>query len=197
MSEDNNENRQKLINQFHQKLNSVDVEAERDFINELIDTVTEPLKKVPEPVFREIFLPYFTGEKQPSKEMDAFSHWMGLVGSPTSAAEVVDHKGDVLFTVPPMVDTSRLDPAKRGERDVNFGKVFEVFEEESKVHPAMGKRWLAEQLAKKSQNIMGSDAPSKHSWVPVLKYYDLLPVDGEAKATTATPGDDDLDFGDD
>lgn len=185
-----------LAEQFNKNLNTINQEAERDFINELIEVVTPPLKKVPEPVFREIFLPYFTGEKVPTKDNDVLAHWAGIVGSATDAAEVVNVKGEVLFEVPPLIDTSHLVISRKEDNGVNFGKIFEVYEDQARVHPNLGKNYLVEELSKKSATTLGGSQDTT-GWVPVLKHYNLLPEEQKVVSQKNAPGDDDLVFGDD
>ena len=97
-----------------------DAEDERAFINELINVTDSGKKSIPEPVFKEIFLPFFTGEKTANAEQPVIQHWMGLVGSATAPADVVDIQGNVLFEVPPMYDTTRIDNLTRHEKDVGL-----------------------------------------------------------------------------
>lgn len=194
MSEDQ-EKMKALAASFSKRMTEVDVAAEHDFINGILEDIAEPTVRVPEPVFREIFLPYFIGEKEASSKEQAIAHWMGLVGSCSEPAEVVDLRGEVLFKVPPMYDTARIN-VNRGEgRSTPFAAIFEVYEDQSKIHPNLGNRFLAEELAKKATQALPG-IKTEHSWIPVLKYYKLLPEDAVSN-TTAQPSDDDLVLGDD
>lgn len=196
MSNESSDRKRALAESFSKTVLAIDQRAEADFIDSVIAQVSTPLKRIPEPVFREIFLPYFTGEKTPTPENDAIAHWIGIVGSATESAEVVNVKGDVLFEVPPMYDSSRINPIK-GEKNTNFATIFTVFEEQARVHPSLGRDYLAETLSEKAdKNILKNNGKGP-SWVPVLQYYKLLPDEAVKAATpAATPGDDDLSFDD-
>jgi len=200
MSEQKNQRLHSLAESFTKEIAKIDEESERAFINDLIDAVTTPPKKIPEPVFREIFLPYFTGERKPDPNNSAIAHWIGLVGSASDPADIVDVKGDVLFQVPPMYDSSVIDTRRNSKDAKNFATIFSVYEEEARVHPALGKKFLVEELSKKADVTIPEDMAekSKYSWDPVLKYYKLIPDTPEKGKVqeNQTPGDDDLEFED-
>lgn len=200
MSEQKNQRLHSLAESFTKEIAKIDEESERAFINDLIDAVTTPPKKIPEPVFREIFLPYFTGERKPDPNNSAIAHWIGLVGSASDPADIVDVKGEVLFQVPPMYDSSVIDTRRNSKDAKNFATIFSVYEEEARVHPALGKKFLVEELSKKADVTIPEDMAekSKYSWDPVLKYYKLIPDTPENNKTqeNQTPGDDDLEFED-
>lgn len=200
MSEQKNQRLHSLAESFTKEIAKIDEESERAFINDLIDAVTTPPKKIPEPVFREIFLPYFTGERKPDPNNSAIAHWIGLVGSASDPADIVDVKGEVLFQVPPMYDSSVIDTRRNSKDAKNFATIFSVYEEEARVHPALGKKFLVEELSKKADVTIPEDMAekSKYSWDPVLKYYKLIPDTPEKGKVqeNQTPGDDDLEFED-
>lgn len=198
MSEENNKLRI-LADKFTEQISKIDMENEKTFINELIDAVTTPKARIPEPVFREIFLPYFTGEKEPSRNEDAIAHWVGLVGSGTESADVVNVKGEVLFEVPPMYDSSRVNTVKTADDSTNLGSIFTIYAEQAVVHPALGNKYLGEELAKKTKYISKEASQDGPSWNGVLEYYGLIKKEPTAaeKQKAAGNSDDDLVFDED
>lgn len=186
-----------IADKFTEQISKVDMKVESDFINGVLEAITTPKVKIPEPVFREIFLDYFTGEKVPSKTEDAISHWVGLVGSATESAEVVNVKGEVLFEVPPMYDSSRVNTVKDDGDNTNLGTIFTVYSEQASVHRALGNRYLAEELAKKTRYIDNGERKEGPTWEPVLRYYGLVPEQQAALENKAVNTDDDLEFSDD
>ena len=186
-----------IAEKFTQQISQMDAKVEKDFINGVLDALETPKTKIPEPVFREIFLPYFTGEKEPSKNEDAIAHWVGLVGSATEPAEIVNVKGEVLFEVPPMYDSSRINTVKETEDTSNLGTIFTVYSEQAVVHRALGNKYLAEELAKKTRYIDKAPHSTGPSWEPALRYYGLIPENQQAIENKVTNTDEDLEFGDD
>lgn len=182
-----------LADSFTKALTTQDMSSEKDFINDMLNQITEPPKKIPEPVFREIFLPYFTGEKTPDANNSAIAHWIGLVGSASEVADIVNVKGEVLFQVPPMCDSSRLNVTDRGNGR-NFAQIFTTYGEESKVHPAMGQRYLVEELSKKADVGIPEVESKGVTWEPCLRHYNLLPKETKAIKSQAAQDDDDFIF---
>lgn len=194
--EKDNDRKRALAHSFQQRLSTIDTEGERAFITELVDQISTPRCKIPEPVFREIFLPYFMGEKLPDADHTPFAHWIGLVGSASEPADVVNVKGETLFEVPPLYDSSVIDPTKKNAEAHDFATIFSVYQDESKVHPVYGQRYLVDQLTKKASVGLPENNETHHySWLPALKHYNL--VKEENGQTIAAPGsisDDDLSF---
>lgn len=63
--------------------------------------------RIPEAVFVQQFLPYFTGQPvEPGRRV--LEEWVAFTGSPTMEADVVDAAGKVLYTVPSMYNTNVL-----------------------------------------------------------------------------------------
>ena len=196
MSEQNNELRV-LAAQLTDEISKIDMEAEKTFINDLLEAVAVPKARIPEPVFREIFLPYFTGEKEASRNEDAIAHWVGLVGSGTESADVVNVKGEILFEVPPMYDSSRISTVKTDDDTTNLGTIFTVYAEQASVHSALGNKYLGEELAKKTKYFK-QDHPEGPTWKPVLEYYGLIKKEPMAGAQVGSGNsDDDLVFDED
>ena len=178
------------------KLTAVDMAPAAAFIDEYITATTEPPRRIPEPVFRELFLPFFLGERPAEEQPELIAHWIGLIGSASLPADIVDATGTVLFQVPPVYDTDQLDTMSRNPKGDSFQKVFTNYADDLKVHPAIGARYLAEQLTLKlDTNLHGEQASSSsYSWRPALEYYKLVPTKTESSVAAATTSDDDFDF---
>lgn len=190
-----NEQMRAVVEKFNSQMQDGQREDAKLFINEMIENITEPKKKIPEPVFREIFLQYFTGERPMKKGEEAVAHWMGLVGSPTESAEVVDIKGDVLFEVPPMYDSSRINSYRDKNDRLNMGAVFAQYVEQAAILPALGHKALVEGLAGQTKYIKPVDENSP-SWDKVLAYYGLLdkPALEAGKSSPQASDDDGFEF---
>jgi hypothetical protein len=192
-----NDRKREIAESFAKQISKIDQENERAFITGVLEAVQTPPKKIPEPVFREIFMPYLVGDKVPSAENDVLAHWVGLVGSGTDPADIVNTKGETLFQVPPVYDTSDLSTV-RSEKGMGFATIFEHYQEQSKVHGMLGKRFLVEELSNKAAANIPEGSLEGHGWLPALKYYGLIkPTDTPTLLSTKhLPGDDDLDFED-
>ena len=202
MSENKPTSPHELAESFMANLTKTDEDEQRAFIDEIADALATPTKQIPEPVFRELFLPYLTGKKSPVASgaegeiaRDPVAHWSGLVGSASEPADIIDTQGNVLFQVPPMYDTSIINTRDRGSAH-SFATIFRNYQEESRVHPAYGTRYLAEQLSQKVSAELKQTPVEKNGWRPVLEYYKLIEKEETPEATKSEISDDDLELGD-
>lgn len=185
-----------------QQLKSAKLQEEEEYIDGVLEQIDLPIKQVPENVFREIFLPYFIGAKPTSEEEDAFAHWAGLVGSFTMSAEVVDPTGKVLFTVPPLADSSVLNTfLTKDDRDT-ISQAYDDYVNVASTLPGdVSKNILHGQLSKSLDRIIQGTADLR-KWDGMLRYYKLIPEDDAAAPTAATTAisglstltDDDVSF---
>ncbi|BCM95270.1 hypothetical protein [Burkholderia phage FLC6] len=77
-------------------------------------TQIEQNSQFPETLFVEHFLPLFAGEVQPTAEVN-YRTWLEKVaGGEKVSVDIVDENGKILFTVPPLFDTSILEQSKPG-----------------------------------------------------------------------------------
>ncbi|BAS05016.1 hypothetical protein [Ralstonia phage RSF1] len=77
-------------------------------------TLVEQNSQFPEELFVEHFLPLFAGEVAPTAHVN-YQTWLEKVaGGEKVSVDIVDTQGNVLFTVPPLFDTSILEQAKPG-----------------------------------------------------------------------------------
>lgn len=188
------ERRRRFAENITKQIETIDMEAERDFINSVTETITEPLKKIPEPVFKEIFMPYFTGEKKPTEKDPAIAHWVGLVNGGTEAAEVVNMKGEVIFVVPPLYN-SRAINTLREDRSQSFSSIFTEFADQSTVHKPSATREMAGQLAKKLDKAISPEEQSTaNGWMKIREHYRLAPKQAPATQGPKVRAEDDPDF---
>lgn len=71
-----------------------------------------------EQYFVEYFLPMFVGEVEPTQAVNIHVWIERVAGDERNAVDIVDHAGKVLFTVPPMFDTSVFEQAQPGSQSM-------------------------------------------------------------------------------
>lgn len=186
--------RRRFAENITKQIETVDMEAEREFIDQVMEDITEPLKKIPEPVFREIFMPYFTGEKKPTEKDPAIAHWAGLVNGGTESAEVVNVKGETLFIVPPLYDSRRIKTLRDGKSQ-SYSSIFTEFADQSTVHKPSATREMAGQLAKKLDKAIDEGKnTSKEGWEKIRQHYGLTPKTEQAQLKSKPTAESDPDF---
>lgn len=80
--------------------------AEIDRIHQLI--VEEPKRmanRLPEQIFRDYFLPVFAGDVPNGKH---YEEWISIAGAPSAEVAILGENGQVLFNVPPLMNTDHI-----------------------------------------------------------------------------------------
>jgi len=66
----------------------------------------QPKGKLSEKIFVQYFLPYFSGKTPITEEV--INQWVSVAGGMTREVDIVDGKGEFLFTVPALYDTGTV-----------------------------------------------------------------------------------------
>lgn len=160
-----------------------------DFITGIYNTITkEEVVKVPEPVFRELFLPAFL-DNDTAAAQEARENWMGIVGSHTNGADVVNIKGEVVFHVPALVNTSQLqlNPTKQTLRGA-----FAEYGEEVVIHQPSA---IGRLMVSMNQSLTGLYSGEEFErlrnedladWEKIFTYYDIIKSDGSSPSRNST-----------
>lgn len=102
--------------------------------------VVEPEReksRVPEAVFKERFLPYFSGEINIADNDSILPLWIGIAGSPSAEVSIVDQTGNIIFDVPAIMDLTVIDSAKHklGE---SLAEIYSQYDLHSSQLPVIG-----------------------------------------------------------
>lgn len=152
---------------------SVDLQTERmrEALNVLRVIEDQDVPRLPERIFKEVFLPLFCGDAEnPYKA--TFSTWYQFSGSPYTPVDVIDTAGRVLFRVPPILDKTAIN----SNPDVRLS-IFDVIatsEQLSKIHPNQGRVYLDVELTKRAKYIsVPTDMlETLATWNSIFKRYD-------------------------
>ena len=128
--------------------------------------------KLPETVFKSNFLPYFAGVEEPPKDKNPIVDWIAIAGSPMSKVDIIDNKGEVLYTTPPVVSDGISDSILNSGLPVS--DIMTEAELERNNIPLKGEKVLNEKLFSKTKTI------SNHTeWEDIYKRYGLVDEDDE------------------
>lgn len=172
-------------------LTHADLSEADAFAKEVYDAIKEPNVRVPENVFREIFLGAFAaGENE--NVGPALAHWMGIVDSPTAEADVVDMSGNVLFTVPPVFETSRIDTDAVGPR---YSAFLYEYADQAKIHPALAQPELVANMENRLTGHLGNskESPYIDQWKGIFQRYGLIQPDGKTTNKPAASVEEDFE----
>jgi hypothetical protein len=99
------------------------------------------ISKLPESVFIQAFLPFFSGERNIDEQPEILINWIAIAGNPTKEVQVVDDSGTVLFTVPPIMDTTCIDYKNDGKGQ-SIANIIANYELHKGQLPVVGKNYL-------------------------------------------------------
>lgn len=146
-----------------------------DIHKSLVIDYAEQATKLPESVFKEVFLPYFIGQKNFQDDEDMLQGWIGIAGNPMKSVDVYsDTTRKILFRVPPLADVSVINVIT--SRGANLSNIFSNFELHSGQHPAAGRNYIYSALAEKYKTLtQNSELHEEHlsQWNIILDYYNL------------------------
>lgn len=134
-----------MINELTKKHEDFATNEIKDSINyhfeQLVVKPYQEISKLPENIFIEVFLPFFSGEKNFEDEKDILIKWISVAGNPTKEVQVVDDVGQVLFTVPPIMDTTCID-YKNDSKGQAIGNIIANYELHKGQLPVVGQNYL-------------------------------------------------------
>lgn len=157
----------------------------------------EPPKRLPENIFKEVFLPMFLGRPNERYPDIKAGNWVAFAGSPHASVEVMDMTtNQVLFVVPPMVESELVAPIT-GKLDVDMSYVANQAKLYSQALPQVAENYLMEELTKRT-SFMKSNADvsaTMAAWKKILIHYGLM-KEADAKAAPTNTAPIDLDYED-
>ena len=90
---------------------------ERDIYSLLKMYNEESINKLPEYIFVDFFLPYFSGKLNLKDSEEPITKWISIAGSPTKEVDIIDNStGEILFRVPSLINTSKLNVTKNDKK---------------------------------------------------------------------------------
>ena len=149
--------------------------------------------RMPERVFRFVFLPLFAGDQDwPYKGKANLAMWINFAGNSFKPVDVIDTQGNVLFTVPAISDRTGVSPVKNDPNVMNsrIRSVVKNAEMLSHVSPRDGQRYLADQLMRRTmiQQNIPTILSNVKIWNDIFKRYGRPPI-LELEENTQTPND--------
>ena len=154
----------------------------------------EPHNKIPEPIFVAHFLPYFTGKKVEDPARNPMAEWIGVAGSATSKVDVIDDAGEVLFTVPPMMDSTIINLNQTGGKRLNDLVTDYQLHRESL--PGAAANFYNREFNNKLKQIVPGhvdETQASKQWRSIFDRYNVVPlVDDKGTDAKAAGQEDDL-----
>jgi hypothetical protein len=153
-----------------------------DMLNGIINSHAQ----LPETIFVRDFLPIFAGKVPLEKVKDFVQVWISISGSPTAAVDIIDRKGNTLFTVPGLFDTNFIDPSKK-DGSMNFAEIVSFAKLHNAISPELEKRVFVENVQKKL-DVIQKKSPSfiknVQIWQDIFQRYGI--TDEKEEKTTVS-----------
>lgn len=161
--------------------------------------VSQPKGKLPEEIFVKHFLPYFSGKTTENSER-LMGEWIGIAGNATAEVDVFNSKGEVIFTVPSMMNSNALDISNRKVGDT-VGEMISNYKLREAHVPGSGRNYLDHVSAEKVEKMVDRNAipttESEQRWANILHRYGVGPANSVSNVGTtaaANDGVDDLEY---
>ena len=156
--------------------------------------VNAPHNMLPENIFREHFLPFFSvsAEEGIGSDNAVLSQWISIAGTPNNEVDVVDGAGQVLFTVPSLFDTSVIETVQRDVGN-SLADITHTFELKNNNIPIVAENYLNNQLTKK----LGIVKPSTNREEVEKRWGSIFARYGIEKTTTQSTAKEDDGLADD
>lgn len=142
------------------------------------------IRRLAEDIFSSVFLPMFLGKPNPRYPDISAGNWATLAGSPHTPVDVVNVQGEVVFQVPPLVQSQLLAPIT-GKLGVDMSFVTNQARLYSSSLPQVAENYLREELTKRT-SLMKSDADTEETltaWKKILTFYGLLTADTSTQSS--------------
>lgn len=169
-------NQQNSPQQISEQMMAQKIEESRKAIDECYDNaiVKHQNNRIPEEVFRAGFLGYFTGQpKEPNQSYMA--QWIAIAGSPMSEVDVVDEADKVIFTVPPMMNTSSI--ALKTTRGESMNDLMRQYQHQKSITPYAGQNFAHAHFGQKARELTSVQTDSfdkaQEAWGKIFKHYGI------------------------
>lgn len=158
--------------------------------------------------FKEVFLPLFDGTPADQRKYPVEpGNWATVAGNVYREVDVIDEQGNVLFTVPPLVDRTAINPI---DPRAGFGGVMDMvvtMQQLQRNSPKQAKAYLDAKFAERAGAMFKPDNIIKYlrTWNAIFTRYGRPPIlelpdepgtttQAAAGAATAAAADEDWDL---
>lgn len=171
-----------------------------DDTNLLFDILVKNQKQndnvLPEHIFVQYFLPYFTGKYSLEDNPKVMLDWLSIAGNPNAGVNIIDGSRKVLFHVPHLFNTNKLDPLADSKTLRNIGNEFDLY------NGSFQTAGLAQQIAIKNyQNKIkdivrpdADDSEEAREWRYIYERYNIPLISAIAKKEEPKSDFDEINY---
>ena len=138
---------------------------------------------LPENIFVQYFLPYFSGKLPITKQTSVMTDWVSVAGSPVAEVDIIDQQNQVLFTVPSLFDTKIINPI-RGDESESISQIYNQYSLKNNNIPIVATRYLSNAMDSKSEEILNEVQQKDTRWDNILNRYGIESPNQQKKITS-------------
>ena len=157
----------------------------------------EATRSVPENVFVTYFLPLFSGKSKENHD-ELMEQWYVIAGTPYMPVNVLNDFGNVIITIPPILDrnTLKVEPTRDHAQDLSG--LFDMAVQKGTLSPALGQNIITNGLHSRYNKLITGEPDSSLSaqWKAVFDHYMPLIAPGakDVKSTKAAAPESDFEY---
>ena len=151
--------------------------------------------RLPEHLFLKYFLPVFANQR-PAPE-DFISTWVSIAGQPAGEVQIVDNANNVLFTVPPLMDTHHI-KRLRPDGSMDFSSIGQMLALHAQSNPKLAEANYQQNLIKRykeSHSPTSVTSENQKRWQEIFVRYGIeqtKPEPAQAASAKSTGAEDDI-----
>ena len=156
---------------------------------------SQEMSNLPEEIFVNYFLAFFSGQRKIDEEV--LKKWISVSGAPGKRVRIIDQRGNELFQVPPLADSSIIDhlSAKPGESITDIVNMYVLESANIKV---IAEKKLMSSLEKRFQTILKTSDKYEaymREWDDIFARYGIdVKADPNVKVDSDKISEDDYDY---
>lgn len=147
--------------------------------------------KLPEEIFQGHFLPFFSGQRHASKDDNVIAEWISVAGTPMNEVDIIDRDGEVLFTVPPLMDTNIINVTTNTSQR-SMSAILSNYDLHHNNIPKVAVNKLNQNLGDKSEALLNPKVSfeNKERWDKIMLRYNISPEEVATKTSEIDTNDD-------
>ena len=145
-------------------------ESTEDIFDALVTKKTNNV--LPENLFVQYFLPYFSGKLPITRETTVMVDWVSIAGSPAAEVDVTGQQNQVLFTVPSLFDTNIVNPSRKDDSE-SISHIYDQYSLKNNNIPIVATRYLAQAMDSRSDELINDVTQKDTRWDDILTRYGI------------------------
>lgn len=165
--------------EFEKEAIRLQLEQSTSDINRCFDALVgkQDRRNIPEELFVQEFLPYFSGQKQLDQGSNVLSNWVTIAGTPFAEVNVTDNAGNTVVVVPGLMNTLQHNLTERSK--TTFHDIVVQAEIVGSQQSILGTRYLNNKLDEKQKELINEVMPEavtpvKDQWSNIFQHYGII-----------------------